>query len=356
MAFQHLPLHDRHTDLGAKMAPFANHTMPMEYGSVNEEVFAVRKNRGLFDISHMGEFVIEGVDAVVFCDYMMTNNFAGVKRGKAVYSPLCNEQGKVLDDIIAYKLSEEKVLLCVNASNREKDWKWIKERADGFEVNIRDSSEQTSLLALQGPTALMALKEAGLVDISLPSYSVMEISFRKQSVIVATTGYTGEDGVEIFSNHKTIREIWDILYKEGAVPCGLVARDILRLEMCYPLYGNELTEKLTPFDANLGWTVKMEKENFIGKNALKDYKPVYKLLKFFLDKGIPRKGYPVLDDKGREIGLLTSGTYSPCLKKGIALGPVQREKMPENGEFFIKIRQRVYKAQNCNKTSFIGEK
>ena len=345
-------LYKQHLLLNAKMAPFAGYTMPLQYSGVRDEVHAVRKHVGIFDVSHMGEFFIKGNDATGFVDFLLTNDFAGVKIGKALYSPLCNDNGKILDDLIAYKLSDTKVLLCVNASNIEKDKKWIESKAKGFKVDIQDVCNTMSLLAVQGPKTGEILQEIDLIDLkTIPPYCIVQ----KGEILLARTGYTGEDGVEIFSEHKTIKNLWEILLEKKAVPCGLIARDVLRLEASYPLYGQELTEELTPLETNLSWAVKMNKRDFVGKKALEISSPRYKMFRYSLEKGIPRKGHAVLNIEGRKVGEVTSGIYSPYLKKGIALALVERENIPEDKVFFIQIRDKAHKAYNHKKSFLIGE-
>ena len=326
--------------------------MPLHYSGVSHEVSAVREHVGFFDVSHMGEFFLHGKDAVLFVDFLLTNDFARAPIGKAVYSPLCNEQGMILDDLIAYKLSEEKVLLCVNASNIEKDQKWIQSQSHGFDVSIKNTSTETSLLAVQGPKTKEILQKINFIDINaIRPYCIVE----KDGIFTATTGYTGEVGVEVFSKHKIIAELWQALLQAKAVPCGLIARDVLRLEACYPLYGQELSEELTPLETNLAWAVKMDKPDFVGKKALQQSKPRYKICRYSLEKGIPRKDCAVLNSRGRQVGRVTSGTYSPHLKKGLALALMERDNLCEHDRFFIQIRGKAHKAYNHKKSFLIGD-
>ncbi|RLA60407.1 MAG: glycine cleavage system aminomethyltransferase GcvT [Epsilonproteobacteria bacterium] len=348
-------LHQKHIDLNAKMAPFAGFDMPLQYTSVKEEALAVRNNAGVFDVSHMGEFFVEGKDALKFVDFIITNEFISAPMNKAIYSPLCREDGTVIDDLIAYKLAADRVLICVNASNIEKDFEWISTQASKFDINLTDRSDDYSLLALQGPKSAEILAKIGpLKDSSVPYYSVNESEFMNEKIILARTGYTGEDGFEIFCSHKIADFVWDELMKEGVTPCGLVARDVLRLEVCYPLYGHELNDQLTPLDSGLKWTVKMNKETFLGKGALNDYSPKYRLIKLSLDRGIPREGYPVLDGNENPIGKITSGTMSVTTGKGIALALVEKEKFPADKELFITIRNKNYKANYHTKPFITG--
>jgi aminomethyltransferase len=342
-------LFDEHVKLGAKIVPFAGWEMPVQYTSVKDEVNYVRNDVGLFDVSHMGEFFVEGKDAESFVDYLVTNDILNAPTGKAIYSPLCREDGTVIDDLIVYKLAPGRILVCVNASNIEKDFTWMKSKHQGFECSFTNRSEDYSLIAVQGPKTFETLaKHLPLKDIEY--YSVMETG----SFIVARTGYTGEDGFEVFGPHEEIKVLWNKLLDSGAKPCGLAARDVLRLEVCYPLYGHELDDSVNPYDAGLGWTVKGTKPNFIGKEALAGKKAKYKLVKLTLDKGIPRDGYPVLNSKGEVIGAVTSGTMSVVLNKGIAFARVDAEKTPADETYQIDIRQKPYQAQVTKKPFVTG--
>jgi len=347
-------LYDEHVKLGAKIVPFAGWDMPVQYSSVKDEVLAVRQNVGVFDVSHMGEFFIEGDDAEEFAEYLVTNEISSAPYGKAIYSPLCRENGTVIDDLIIYKLSPNRVLICVNASNIEKDFSWIKAKHEGFKCQLTNRSEEFSLIALQGPKALETLKPlvGDLPD--LEYYSVTETSYEGLPVIIARTGYTGEDGFEIFGGHETILAFWQKLMSLKVMPCGLAARDVLRLEVCYPLYGHELGDELTPYDAGLGWTVKGQKTKFIGKDALASKPAKYKLVKLILDKGIPREGYNVLNSQNEVIGQITSGTMSVVLNKGIALARIQIDKAPTDDLFLVDIRQKAYPAQLTKKPFVTG--
>lgn len=338
-------LYDEHVKLGAKIVPFAGWDMPVQYTSVKDEVSVVRNKVGVFDVSHMGEFFVEGKDAEAFADYLVTNDILGAPQGKAVYSPLCRDNGTVVDDLIVYKLAPERVLICVNASNIDKDFNWMKSKHAGFDCKFTNRSDEFSLIALQGPQSFVILKPllAELPDIDY--YSVHETSFEGHNVIIARTGYTGEDGFEIFGAHETIINLWKKLMSLHVAPCGLAARDVLRLEVCYPLYGHELNDEVNPFDAGLGWTVKLTKPKFVGKEALSAKKAQFKLVKLELEKGIPREGYPVLNSKNENIGTVTSGTMSVVTNKGIALARIHVDKFPQDDIFFVDIRQKPYAAK-----------
>ncbi len=347
-------LYDEHVKLGGKIVPFAGWDMPVQYTSVKDEVLAVRQSVGVFDVSHMGEFFVDGPDAEAFVDQLVTNDILGSPTGKAIYSPLCRENGTVIDDLIVYKLRPGRVLICVNASNIEKDFNWIKSKHVGFQCALSNASDRYSLLALQGPRSFETLRPllAELPDIEY--YSVYESSFNGDPVIVARTGYTGEDGFEIFGSHESIKTLWQKLMALKVTPCGLAARDVLRLEVCYPLYGHELTDEVNPYDAGLAWTVRASKTKFIGKDALLPKPAKYKLIKLILDKGIPREGYSVMNSSNEVIGAVTSGTMSVVLNKGIALARIEIDKAPSNEVFLVDIRQKPYPAQLVKKPFVTG--
>ena len=348
-------LTEEHQDLNAKMAPFAGFNMPVSYQSTKEEVQSVRKASGVFDVSHMGEFFVTGPDAIAFVDSLLTNDFKGAPLEKAVYSPLCNHEGRVIDDLIAYKLAQENVLLCVNASNIEKDFSWIKSQLKDENCTLTDESNNYSLLALQGPDSEDILKRLELYpEQEFPYYSAKEFLHGEQKIILARTGYTGEDGFEIFGGHDFIKGLWPKLLSSGVAPCGLAARDVLRLEVAYPLYGHELSEDWTPLDAGLKWTVKADKGEFIGREALANYDKKYRLIKLSLEKGIPREGYEVTNDNGDTVGRVTSGTMSVTLGKGICLCLIENNLFPENKSFSIKVRKNTIQAQYHTKAFLSG--
>lgn len=347
-------LYDEHVKLGAKIVPFAGWDMPVQYTSVKDEVLAVRNNTGVFDVSHMGEFFVEGPDAEKFVDQLVTNDILNAPTGKAIYSPLCRENGTVIDDLIVYKLAPARVLICVNASNIDKDFTWIKSKHTGFNCSLSNKSSDYSLLALQGPKSFEILKPLLKELPELEYYSVFESFFGTHPVIIARTGYTGEDGFEIFGSHEAIKELWQKFMALKVTPCGLAARDVLRLEVCYPLYGHELNDEVNPFDAGLAWTVKLTKPQFIGKEALLPKTAHYKLVKLILDKGIPREGYPVLNGKNEVIGVVTSGTMSVVTNKGIAFARIENSKFPTDEVYAVDIRQKAYPAQLTKKPFVSG--
>jgi aminomethyltransferase len=347
-------LYDEHVNLGAKIVPFAGWDMPVQYTSVKDEVLAVRTKVGVFDVSHMGEFFVEGQDAEKFVDHLVTNDILLAPIGKAIYSPLCRENGTVIDDLIVYKLAPGRVMICVNASNIEKDFTWMKSKHQGYDCSLTNLSSIFSLLALQGPESFKILKSIIPQLPDLEYYSVFESAGGQQPIIIARTGYTGEDGFEIFGHHQTIKDMWKKLMELGVTPCGLAARDVLRLEVCYPLYGHELNDDLNPFDAGLGWTVKLNKINFIGIQELNKKTSKHKLVKLLLDKGIPREGYPVVNSLGEKIGEVTSGTMSVVLNKGVCLARIEIDKVPKDEVFSIDIRNKLYPAQILKKPFVTG--
>ena len=355
MTIQKTSLYEEHVALKAKMAPFAGFDMPLQYSSVKEEVLAVRNSAGIFDVSHMGEFFVEGPDATAFVDFLITNDFKNAESLKAVYSPLCREDGSVIDDLIAYKISTDKILICVNASNIEKDWNWIISKASGFNCTLTNKSNDYSLIAIQGPDAEKLIREAGInIPQDFPYYSIAESTFENEKLIVARTGYTGEDGFEVFSSHAFANFLWKKLLILGAKPCGLAARDVLRLEVCYPLYGHELTDEVTPLDAGLAWTVKLNKEKFIGKDALVNHQAKFQLVRLSLEKAIPREGYDILDLNLNKIGKVTSGTMSVVSGKGVAMGLVEKAKNPKDKKYLINIRNNNYEATFHSKAFVTG--
>ena len=348
-------LHEEHLALNAKMAPFAGFDMPLQYSSVKEEVIAVREHAGVFDVSHMGEFFVTGPDAVDFVDYIVTNDFKNAELLKAVYSPLCREDGTVIDDLIAYKLAEDRVLICVNASNIKKDWDWISSKTAAFNCALSNLSSDFSLLAIQGPKAELILQDFAIkLPQDFPYYSILETTHESEKIIIARTGYTGEDGFEIFSSHQYAKNLWNKLILNNVKPCGLASRDVLRVEVCYPLYGHEINDDVTPLDAGLAWTVKLTKADFIGKKALEAYKPKFQLVKLSLERGIPREGYEVLNAEGQNIGVITSGTMSVVTGKGIALALIEKAKVPADKKYLISIRNNNYEANFHTKAFVTG--
>ena len=337
-----------HEALGAKMVPFAGYNMPVQYDGVNIEHEAVRKDCGVFDVSHMGEFLVEGAHALDLLQKVCSNDASKLTIGKAQYTCLPNDDGGVVDDLIIYKLKEEQYLLVVNASNIEKDWNWISSKND-MGATLRDISEDYSLLAIQGPNAvekMQALTSQNLSAIKFYSFEVGDFA-GVEDVIISATGYTGSGGFEIYCKNSDVKQIWDKVTEAGAKPIGLAARDTLRLEMGYCLYGNDISDTTSPIEAGLGWITKFTKE-FTNSEALKAEKergPKRKLIAFELDeRGIPRHDYKIVDSNGNAIGIVTSGTMSPSLNKGIGLGYVPTELAVTGTKILIQIRKKAVSA------------
>lgn len=321
--------------------------MPVQYTSILQEHKAVREAAGLFDVSHMGEFHVEGSDAALFLDRLVVNAVVSAPVGKAVYSPMCNSEGTVVDDLIVYRTAEDVFLVCVNAGNIEKDFGWFLKQADrwGLDVEIEDHSEAYALLALQGPKAESILAAIGLeVAKEIKRFWHQSVTFAGEKIRICRTGYTGEDGFEIYSSPKAAEALAKKILVEGEAHgvqlCGLGARDSLRLEAGLPLYGHELSDSITPFEASLDWTVKLNKADFIGKNALTEQKEngiPRRVLYFKLEgRRIAREGTPVIDSKGQEVGQVLSGTLSPVLNCPIGSAIVRTEA--KDAPLFVDLR------------------
>ncbi len=342
-----------HEALGAKMVPFAGYNMPVSYDSVNIEHDAVRNGVGVFDVSHMGEFLIEGPNALELIQKVTSNDASKLTIGKAQYSCLPNESGGIVDDLIVYRVKEETYLLVVNASNIEKDWNHISKYNEAINAEMKDISENYSLLAIQGPKAVEAMQSITSVDLSaIKFYNFVVGDFAGIAhVIISATGYTGSGGFEIYCKNSEVKQIWDKVFEAGAdfgiKPIGLAARDTLRLEMGYCLYGNDITDETSPYEAGLGWITKFTKD-FVNSEALareKEHGPKRKLVAFELDdRGIPRQGYDIVDGQGKTIGEVTSGTMSPSLGKGIGLGYVPNIFTDIGSKINIQIRKNAVAA------------
>ena len=337
-----------HEALGAKMVPFAGYNMPVQYDGVNIEHETVRNNVGVFDVSHMGEFLIEGPNALDLIQKVSSNDASKLTIGKAQYSCLPNDDGGIVDDLIIYKIKEETYLLVVNASNIEKDWNWIASKND-VGAEMRDLSEDYSLLAIQGPKAVEAMQPLTSHDLSAIKFYNFEVGDFAgiEHVIISATGYTGSGGFEIYCKNSEVKQIWDKVVEAGAKPIGLAARDTLRLEMGYCLYGNDIDDTTSPIEAGLSWVCKFNK-SFTNSEALEDEKrrtPERKLVAFELDdRGIPRQGYDIVDNNGNTIGNVTSGTMSPMLQKGIGLGYVPKIFSDIGSKINIQVRKKAIPA------------
>lgn len=317
-------LHQHHIALGAKMIEYAGFDMPISYTDISKEHHAVREKMGIFDVSHMGEFLIDGPDALDFVNRLVTNQIV-MDSTKVTYGLLCDNDGYVIDDLLVYVLKETQILLVVNAGNIDKDFAWVSDQQKEYDVTLRNISDAYSQVAIQGPLTKSHINDilgSHLTDLKFMTYQV--VPYKDGFVIASRTGYTGEDGFEIYGTHDLITDIWEQAIAQGAIPCGLGARDTLRFEANLPLYGHELTESITPLEAGLGFALKFDKA-FIGKDAL--VKQVDQLKRKIvglelLEKGIPRQGYEIFNESDEAIGFITTGYLSPSLNKSIALAMI----------------------------------
>ena len=342
-----------HKALGAKMVPFAGYNMPVQYEGVSIEHINVREHVGVFDVSHMGEFIIRGEGAFELVQKLTSNDVSKLVDGKVQYSCLPNGKGGIVDDLLVYRIDEKTYLLVVNASNINKDWDWIsKHNTD--DVEMENISDKTSLLAVQGPKAAAALQSLTDMNISdMKYYTFQKGTFAgKENVLISTTGYTGAGGFEIYFKNEDAEDIWNAVFESGKkyniLPVGLAARDTLRLEMGFCLYGNDIDDSTSPLEAGLGWITKFT-NNFVDSDFLKKQKEIgikRRLVGFELvDRGVPRHGYDVLNGQGEKIGVVTSGTMSPSLKKAIGLAYVPVAMKEEGTEIYISVRKKQLKAK-----------
>lgn len=337
-----------HIALGAKMVPFAGFNMPVQYEGVNAEHETVRNGVGVFDVSHMGEFLIEGPKALELIQKVATNDASTLTIGRAQYSCMPNENGGIVDDLIIYRMKEEQYLLVVNASNIDKDWEWISKYNSSIGATMRNISDEYSLLAIQGPKAIEAMQTLSSVDLSAIKYYHFEVADFAgiDNVIISATGYTGSGGFEIYCKNSEVEQVWNKVFEAGASygikPIGLAARDTLRLEMGFCLYGNDIDDTTSPLEAGLGWITKFNKD-FVNSEALKQQKEAgvtRKLIGFeMLERAIPRHGYDIVDAQGNVIGIVTSGTMSPSMGIGVGLGYVPTAFTAEGSEIYIQIRK-----------------
>lgn len=348
-------LTQKHISLGAKMVPFAGYNMPVSYSGLNDEHATVRNSVGVFDVSHMGEFILKGDNALNLIQKVTSNDAAVLTDGKAQYSCFPNTTGGIVDDLIVYRIDEKMYMLVVNASNIEKDWNWLKEN-NSWNVDMEDISERTSLLAIQGPNAIHTLQKLTDINLSeIPYYSFARGKFNGvDNVVISNTGYTGAGGFEIYFDNEHAEKMWDSIFEAGKEfgikPTGLGARDTLRLEMGFCLYGNDIDDTTSPIEAGLGWITKFTKE-FTNRAAIEKQKTegvTRKLVGFeMIDRGIPRHDYPIADAAGNIIGKVTSGTQSPTLNKAIGMGYVNKEFSKADTEIFVVIRDKAIKAKVC---------
>lgn len=350
---KNIALHQVHEKLGAKMVPFAGYNMPVQYEGVTAEHLTVRESVGVFDVSHMGEFLVSGENALALIQKVTSNDASKLAIGDAQYSCFPNTENGIVDDLICYRIKENQYLLVVNASNIEKDWNWISKYNEEFGADLKDLSDDYSLLAIQGPKAVEAMQSLSSLDLAdIPFYKFKVGDFAGiKHVIISATGYTGSGGFEIYCKNSEVEQIWNRVFLAGAEfgikPIGLAARDTLRLEMGYCLYGNDIDDTTSPIEAGLGWITKFTKD-FVNADALakqKEEKPSRKLVAFELNaRGIPRQGYDIVDEEGNTIGNVTSGTMSPSLSKGIGLGYVPTTSAKMGSQILIQIRKKAIPA------------
>ena len=341
------PLFEAHESLGGKIIDFGGWALPVQYSGILDEHRAVRERAGLFDVSHMGEIHIKGPQAQAAIDHLVTNDCSKAKIHQLVYSPMCYPDGGVVDDILVYKLCEDDYWLVVNAANTDKDFDWVKRNVSGYDVTVENISPQVAQIAIQGPAAQRILQKTTPCDLSSIKFfwCLPDVEIAGRKALVSRTGYTGEDGFEIYCRPEDARHIWDTLLAEGKdegiVPAGLGARDTLRFEVALPLYGHELSPEITPLEAGLGFFVKLKKPDFIGKDALAAQKEKGLTRKIvgleLMGRGVPREGYAVMSD-GKQVGYLTSGAFSPTMNKGLALALVTMEFTEIGTELDIDIR------------------
>lgn len=346
-------LHDRHVELGAQMSPFAGYDMPIQYKGITEEHNAVRGDVGVFDVSHMGEVRVKGADAEKFVNHIFVNDVTDAPDGQIFYGMMCYPNGGTVDDLLVYKVNDNEFFLVINASNIDKDVAWITENAEGFDVEITDESLYYGEVAVQGPRAEEVVKK--LLNIpaeDIKFYTFATFNMDGEDVIVSRTGYTGEDGFEIYGSHDFTRKVWDALMKEGVQPCGLGCRDTLRFEVGLPLYGDELTAEITPLEASLSMFVKLDKPEFIGKEALAEQKAAgvkRRIVGLELEgNAIPRHGYPV-EVNGEQVGEITTGYRSISTGKSVAMAMINKPYDKLGTEVEVRIRKKTFPAKVVKK-------
>ncbi|PNH24010.1 glycine cleavage system protein T [Staphylococcus haemolyticus] len=349
-------MYQNYIDSGAKIVEFGGWAMPVQFTSIKEEHNAVRYEVGMFDVSHMGEISIKGNDASKFVQYLLSNDTNNLTDTKAQYTALCNEEGGIIDDLVTYKIGDNDYLLIVNAANTDRDFAWVQKHTPKFDVEVSNVSDQFGQLAVQGPKARDLV--SGLVDINVSEMKPFDfqqnVTLFGKNVILSQSGYTGEDGFEIYCEAKDTVDIWNGFIEYNVVPCGLGARDTLRLEAGLPLHGQDLTESITPYEGGIAFAAKpLIEEDFIGKSVLKDQKENGSERRTvgleLLDKGIARTGYPVLDLDGNEIGEVTSGTQAPSSGKSIAMAIIKRDEFEMGRELLVQVRKRQLKAKIVKK-------
>jgi aminomethyltransferase len=350
-ALRRTPFFEQHEELGAKLVPFAGWEMPVLYEGIREEHSAVRTHAGMFDVSHMGEVEVEGPGALAFLQLVLSNDVTKIAVGGAQYSCLCNESGGVIDDLFAYRLGTDRFLIVTNAANHETDLQWLGRWSREYDVSVRDVADRYAMLAVQGPHARAVV--ARTLNIDLPErFHVVAHNVGRRPALICGTGYTGEDGVEMLIDPEVAIPVFKELRLAGVVPCGLGARDTLRLEVCYPLHGNELTPERTPIEAGLGWCCK-EATGFLGSPAVHTARAegtAERLVPFTIEgAGIPRDGNPVLGERGAQVGVVTSGTFAPSLEIGAGMAYVRSDLAEPGTEVEIDVRGKHRPARIASK-------
>ncbi len=346
-------LHDRHVALGALMSPFAGFDMPIQYAGITEEHNAVRQHVGVFDVSHMGEVRVSGPDAYRFVSHIFVNDVTGAPDGQIFYGMMCYENGGTVDDLLVYKVNDLEYFLVINASNIDKDVAWIRQNAEGFDVKIEDQSPYYGEVAVQGPEAEAAMENILGIEVKdIPFYNFKTFNLDGEEVIVSRTGYTGEDGFEVYGSHDFTRKVWDKLMEGGVQPCGLGCRDTLRFEVGLPLYGDELSADITPIEASLSMFVKLDKPEFIGKEALAAQKAdgvKRRIVGLELEgNAIPRHGYPV-EVNGEQVGEVTTGYRSISTGKSVAMAMINKPYDKLGTEVEVRIRKKTFPAKVVKK-------
>ncbi len=355
IALKSTSLSQLHIDLGAKMVPFAGYNMPVLYKNLIQEHHAVRNSVGVFDVSHMGEVYVTGPQAYALVEYITTNDVSSLSDGRVQYSCMPNDDGGIVDDLLVYRFNEEKYLLVINASNIDKDVAWMNKQNEKFGATITNASDEYSLLAVQGPNAINTLQKLTTVNLSeIPYYHFVEGNLAGINMIISNTGYTGAGGFELYVKNNEALALWNSVFEAGQEyqiePCGLGARDTLRLEKGFCLYGNDINDTTSPIEAGLGWITKFNQPFHMSDYHLKikENKPTKKLVGFeLIDRGIPRQHYPICNAEGTVIGEVTSGTQSPSLNKAIGLGYVSSEFSKAGSEIFVEVRGKLLKAVVC---------
>ena len=342
-------LYDKHVALGALISPFGGFDMPIQYTNIIDEHQAVRQHCGVFDVSHMGEVLVSGKDAERYVNHVFTNDVRNIPNGKILYGMMCYEDGGVVDDLLVYKMADDRFFLVINAANIDKDWAWIQQQSKGFDITLDHQSDQYGELAIQGPDAEQVMEQV----LGVPCKELVFYTFKTiDGIMVSRTGYTGEDGFEIYAAPDAIRTYWDQLMAANIKPCGLGCRDTLRFEVGLPLYGDELSESITPIMAGLGIFVKLDKEEFIGKDALARQKAEgapKKLVGIELhDKAIPRHGYAVIKD-GNIIGEVTTGYHSISTDKSVCMALIDSAYAALDTDVEIQIRKKTFPGTVCKK-------